>query len=483
MIKKMFELIIFSVTVHTFAIHATIINIPDDYPTIQQGIDVSTDGDTVLVQPGTYVENINFNGHNIVLGSLFLTTEDTIYIAETVIDADSSGTAVAFENGENEDAMIIGFTIRRGISFQMGGGISCVNSSPVIASNFIHGNTAMGSHLLDGTGGGIYCNNSSATIDQNVIAENLAVGTFWTNGYGGGIYCYGSDATISNNIIYANDVLGEWGSGGGLSILASNPTITNNVIAANSAFHFGGGVYCFEASPIMVNNTISANRALNASGGGIYCELVSNPIITNSIFWADSAYYGAEIDFDDSSSPYFTYCDIQGGWNGEGNIDIDPLFRDPESGDYHLMADSCGDVYNSPCIDAGDPAINDIMLGCDWGLGELRSDMGAYGGGDSATVAIDNFLDRLPSRFALLQNYPNPFNASTTIRYSLPERSDVRIDIYNILGQRVATLFEGIMQSGYHAVTWQADGFPSGIYFARLQTSRHSENIRMLLLK
>ena len=56
---------------------ATIINIPADYPTIQQGIDASVDGDTVLVQPGTYVENINFNAHNIVLGSLFLGTDGT----------------------------------------------------------------------------------------------------------------------------------------------------------------------------------------------------------------------------------------------------------------------------------------------------------------------------------------------------------------------------------------------------------------------
>lgn len=76
----------------TFAsIPATIINIPDDYPTIQAGIDASSDCDTVLVQPGTYVENIDFNGHNIVVGSLFLTIGDTSYISSTVIDGDSSG--------------------------------------------------------------------------------------------------------------------------------------------------------------------------------------------------------------------------------------------------------------------------------------------------------------------------------------------------------------------------------------------------------
>ena len=62
------------------------INIPADYPTIQEGIDAASPGDTVLVQPGTYVENINYNGQNIVVGSLTLTTGDSAYISQTIID-------------------------------------------------------------------------------------------------------------------------------------------------------------------------------------------------------------------------------------------------------------------------------------------------------------------------------------------------------------------------------------------------------------
>ncbi len=66
------------------------INIPADYSTIQEGIDAASDGDTVLVAAGTYVENINYNGKNIVVGSLYLTTQDTAYISSTIIDGNQA---------------------------------------------------------------------------------------------------------------------------------------------------------------------------------------------------------------------------------------------------------------------------------------------------------------------------------------------------------------------------------------------------------
>ena len=147
-----------------FTAFATIINIPADYPAIQQGIDASSYGDTVLIQPGTYVENINFNGHVIVLGSLFLTTGDTSYISQTVIDGDSIGTVITLNSGENPNAVICGLTIRNGYA-QNGGGIVCGNgSSPQIKNNRIFRNYA------DDNGGGIYCfANSNPEITENVI--------------------------------------------------------------------------------------------------------------------------------------------------------------------------------------------------------------------------------------------------------------------------------------------------------------------------
>ena len=92
---------------------ATIINVPADIDSIQGGINAANDGDTILVQPGTYVENINYNSKNIVVGSLTLITGDTSYISQTVIDGDTSGSVVEIFNIDSS-AVLHGFTITNG---------------------------------------------------------------------------------------------------------------------------------------------------------------------------------------------------------------------------------------------------------------------------------------------------------------------------------------------------------------------------------
>jgi hypothetical protein len=214
----------------SFSAYCTIINIPADYPTIQQGINASSDGDTVLVQPGTYVENINFNGHNIVLGSLFLTTGDTSHISTTIIDGDSAGTVVIFENGETNAAMLIGFSIRNGLGGPLGperfgGGITCKNqSNPIIENNWISDNSSFV------FGGGLLCDYSSPIIRSNVITNNFSIGNpiFY---YGGGIYCDDCEASIINNIIAHNRSC--WG--GGIALYYSNIIIEGNVFYGNLA--------------------------------------------------------------------------------------------------------------------------------------------------------------------------------------------------------------------------------------------------------
>jgi hypothetical protein len=116
------------------------IDIPSDYATIQEGINAATTGDTVLVQPGTYQEGINFHGRRITVASLYTTTEDTTYISSTVIDGNSSVLhVVEFTAYETNASKLIGFTITGGCANgsetndMRGGGIFVSGASPVIS--------------------------------------------------------------------------------------------------------------------------------------------------------------------------------------------------------------------------------------------------------------------------------------------------------------------------------------------------------------
>jgi hypothetical protein len=103
--------------------------------------------------------------------------------------------------------------------------------------------------------------------------------------------------------------------------------------------------------------------------------------------------------------------------------------------------------------------------------------------GDSATTGISDNIPSSPYRFMLLQNYPNPFNASTTIEYGLPEAGRVRIDVYDLLGRKIETLFDEERQAGQHQVVWDALDHSSGIYFYRIEAGDYTETRKMILLK
>jgi hypothetical protein len=127
-------------------------------------------------------------------------------------------------------------------------------------------------------------------------------------------------------------------------------------------------------------------------GGGIYCEN-SNPTLTNSISWGNSPdeIYGDNISI--------IFSNIQGGFVGESNLDFDPLFADPESGDYHLKSQVgrydphtqiwMVDDVTSPCIDAGDPT---SPISSEPSPNGAVVNMGAYGGTSEASKSLNDGL-------------------------------------------------------------------------------------------
>ena len=396
-----------------------IIHVPGDQPTIQAGIDVAQDGDTVMVADGTYTGEGN---RDLYFYGKAITVTSENGAENCIIDCEQQTRGFNFHFGETSESVVSGFTIKNGYGLGVGGGIDCSSSSPLITDNIITNNSAGD----NGNGGGIMIRGDcSPTIQHNIIEENfggiigggIAVhpggspqiqhNTIRKNSasYGGGIRSYSSSPFIIKNIIEANDALLSGGglsvegggtptiqqniirqnytgsSGGGIKCDSTSPVITNNIIEANYADFGGGGLYCRISAPLIINNTIVEN-VTEGNGGGIYCGYESFPMVLNTILWANSLdeiyVYSSAIGIT------VTYSDVQGGWEGEGNIDADPLFVDPGNGDFHLQPDS-------PCIDAGTPdgAPTDDIEG---NPRDEFPDMGAYEYQGPKTGYIDGLV-------------------------------------------------------------------------------------------
>jgi len=296
--------VIFTVALllYTSIATATIIRIPQDKWTIQDGIDIAVHEDTILVDEGIYKENINYHGKGIVIGSLFLITGDTTSITNTVIDGDLNGSVSTFENGEDSTSILIGITLTNGL-YVKGGGIYCYESSPLLKSLILDENIA-------NRGGGIYCEKSSPLIEHLLIRGNSTGGQ---NPFGGGLYCTDSsspslvDVTIINN---------SGGPGGGIYLTkSSNPDLVDVIISNNSGGMWGGGIYCESSNPRLKNVEISENRA-SFWGGGIYL-LNSSPSIEDVTISRNVCGRGAGITCSSYSSPTLTNVKVIGNLASE----------------------------------------------------------------------------------------------------------------------------------------------------------------------
>jgi hypothetical protein len=116
-----------------------------------------------------------------------------------------------------------------------------------------------------------------------------------------------------------------------------------------------------------------------------------------------------------------------------------------------------------------------------WVVGDYGTILKTTTGG--ATFIEDETNSTVSKEFFLAQNYPNPFNPSTTIRYSVPQSSQVVIKVFDVLGNEKETLVSEEKPAGTYEITWYAEGFPSGVYFYKLQTNEFVETKNMILLR
>jgi parallel beta-helix repeat protein len=346
------------------------ISVPTHYPAVQQALFLAFPLETVTVAPGTYYENIHFQGKNLILQSI--NPLDSEIVETTILDANEIGTVVTFSGAENSSCVLSGFTITRGgFSGINGNGCEAVIENCKILANFcpsMPGNRG---------GGGMF--NCDGIIQNNIISDN------WASEAGGGIErC---DGTVRNNIISSNSC----GYGGG-AISRCNGLITQNIIRGNHG-GYGAAIYCDGGRGAMITDCLIADNYGDAIYGGsdgltvTNCTITANGAgirwtggkltVTNCILWRNADSRGKELFISGRrSNVTVSYSNVQGGagavtiyddatlnW-AKGNVALEPRFVRAGyftsdglwiAGDYHLLPDS-------PCVDAGSDAgvYNDI---------------------------------------------------------------------------------------------------------------------------
>jgi parallel beta-helix repeat protein len=319
------------------------------YDHLRHAINEANHGDEIILSEGVYYENINFSGKNITLSSI--DPGNPVVAAGTVL-AGNAGPVVTFATGEGESCVLTGFTI----------------SGPEAA---------------------IYCSGASPAITHCRI-EN--------NGGNGIELREGSNPVIANCEIYSNAGIGieMQAKPSGRMVIYNRPIISNCVIAGNLQSGISGGITA------ITNCTIVANTGLGISN--------SNTTVMNSIIYYNNP--GIDAIQIEGNAATASYCNIQGGWIGPGNIDAIPCFAEPGfwnmggtfddfsddfwvPGDYHLRSQAgrwhAGnqswllDVLTSPCIDAGNP---DSDFSAEPLPNGDRINMGAYGGTPQASMSF-----------------------------------------------------------------------------------------------
>lgn len=294
------------------------------FATVSLGIQIAQPGDTVLICPGTYYENLSI-GKDIVVGSYYLTTGDTSYISQTVIDANHSSSVVYFAGSVPTTATLAGLTLQHGDNSSGGGLYLDIGASPLLDHLVVKSNHADegGGMYMDmmaaptlrnihitrnqaNSGGGLYSNRAFPLLSNVTVSENSS------HYDGGGLYIgmpgssvpmqptvgaipISRDTATLDGVTVRNNSA-RFGSGGGIYLYGNSLdgmpetseeifseqygiAITNTVVDSNSAMYDGGGLFIDGVSPILSNTTVSHNTT-DGYGGGIYIESTSAPTLS-----------------------------------------------------------------------------------------------------------------------------------------------------------------------------------------------------------
>ena len=280
------RILFFLVMISGLFLLAETIYVPDDYPAIQEAINISEDGDEIIISPGTYQENLNIHCKAITLASLYYTTQDTSYISQTVIDGNHFDSVINIGNIDNGSIILCGLTLTNGHGHS-GGGLIANNANLILDQLYIHNCQA-----LQYGGGGIRIDDASSLLMSNLVITSNSAAL-----YGGGIILMDCD-----NVILSDSEITDNSSnsmGGGIVFYNSPAYLENVHISNNSSLIYGGGMFSQYCSQVEMHNCTIDNNILNYSesfGGGYFSFEDEYVMIENSVVSYNTAAFAGGIN-------------------------------------------------------------------------------------------------------------------------------------------------------------------------------------------
>jgi len=262
------------------------IHVPRDYNTVDEAIEAANDGDTIVIEPGTFAGSDDANGFDLAGRSITIRgsdPNDPNVVAETIIDCNHIRRGFQFRSGETSEVVIEGLTIINGLASQ-GGAISCIDSSPTI---------------------------------RNCVITNSAAGAGTT---GGAMHCEGTSSPVVSNCTFTNNAAQQ---GGAVSCREnSNVELVNCNITDNFALGLGGGVYCEDTASVIMRGCSITGNTTRGYGGGVYC---TGGVLEGCTIVGNSAYLGSGVYFANKSDVTCSDCnidDVAGRISGSSSIDL-----------------------------------------------------------------------------------------------------------------------------------------------------------------
>ncbi|MBN2425455.1 MAG: T9SS type A sorting domain-containing protein [Calditrichaceae bacterium] len=327
---KILTKLCFLIFLTSSSLSADIIYVPQDYQKIQDAITATNESDTVIVTPGTYVQQIYLAGKNITLSSLYLLTQNSAYIDSTILSYGLNSKNTIYCGGLDSSSIIAGFTI--GSDVLVCKGIECDNASPTITNNVFKTRNDYG----------ILCRESSKPI----IKKNKFTNTHSM------YYCI--ELRYGNAIIQKNIFNGKSNYYSSAIKIHSNET---PIISSNEIDNFEIGIDDYGEKTKIINNMIlNCNVGIRSVEGILLNNTIVNnveigvqnvmqgiPNIMNCIIWGNKKDFNG---FFSISHSCMWGCLPYGAIDGGGNVFRDPKFIDPSDSNFRLKGES-------PCIDAG----------------------------------------------------------------------------------------------------------------------------------